>query len=77
VLILHSPPRGVADRTSQGASVGSTAIRAAIEAKRPRLAVCGHIHDSWGVRGKIGPTEVVNLGPAPNWFDIASEDDAP
>ncbi len=73
VLILHAPPKGVADRTSGGQSVGSTAIRAAIEAKRPRLAVCGHIHDSWGGSGRIGPTEVRNLGPTPNWFDISSE----
>lgn len=71
ILVLHSPPRGVADVTSGGQSVGSTAIRAAIERIRPRLAVCGHIHDSWGRTGRIGDTEVVNLGPRPNWFDIA------
>jgi Icc-related predicted phosphoesterase len=76
VLILHSPPKGVADRTSAGQSVGSTAIRAAIEAKRPRLAVCGHIHDSWGAAGRIGPTEVRNLGPTPNWFEISPESPA-
>ena len=29
VLITHSPPRGVGDRTSAGAHVGSTAIKAA------------------------------------------------
>lgn len=73
VLVLHSPPKGVADQTSAGVSVGSIAIRAAIEAKRPRLAVCGHIHDSWGAAGRIGPTEVRNLGPTPNWFDIFPE----
>ena len=76
VLILHSPPKGVADRTSAGQSVGSIAIRAAIEAKRPRLAVCGHIHDSWGAAGRIGPTEVRNLGPTPNWFEISPESPA-
>jgi Icc-related predicted phosphoesterase len=30
ILITHSPPKSVADVTSQGVSVGSTAIRAAI-----------------------------------------------
>ena len=70
VLITHSPPKGVADRTSQGASVGSTAIRAAIERLQPKLAVCGHIHDSWGKRGTIGATPVVNLGPTINWFEV-------
>jgi len=70
ILIFHSPPRGVADRTSAGHSVGSTAIRAAIERIQPRLAFCGHIHDSWGARGTIGRTEVANLGPRVNWFEV-------
>lgn len=69
IMVFHSPPRGVADRTSSGHSVGSTAIRAAIERVQPRLAVCGHIHDSWGQEGTIGATRVVNLGPTPNWFE--------
>ncbi len=70
LLIVHAPPRGVADRTSAGASVGSTAIRAAIERVQPRLAVCGHIHDSWGQAGAIGATHVHNLGPNIAWFDL-------
>ncbi|MBL9058423.1 MAG: serine/threonine protein phosphatase, partial [Mangrovicoccus sp.] len=70
VLVFHSPPCGVADRTSSGHSVGSTAIRAAIERIGPQLAVCGHIHDSWGVEGMIGGARVVNLGPRPNWFEV-------
>lgn len=70
VLVLHSPPKGVADVTGGGQSVGSTAIRAAIERLEPQLALCGHIHDCWGREGRIGPTRVVNLGPSVNWFDI-------
>ncbi|WP_424985344.1 metallophosphoesterase family protein [Microbulbifer sp. S227A] len=70
ILILHSPPKGIADLTSTGQSVGSDAIHAAIARIQPQLAVCGHIHDSWGRRGSIGTSEVVNLGPLPNWFDI-------
>ncbi|MCA0871802.1 metallophosphoesterase family protein [Seohaeicola saemankumensis] len=70
ILVLHSPPKGVADETSQGMSVGSVAIRAAIERVQPQLAVCGHIHDSWGKTGSIGRTQVVNLGPRVNWFEV-------
>ncbi len=70
MVVTHSPPKGVADRTSAGRSVGSTAIRAALERIRPRLAVCGHIHDSQGVSGLIGATRVHNLGPVPNWFEL-------
>ena len=70
ILILHSPPKGIADLTSGGISVGSTAILEAIERIQPDLAVCGHIHDSWGKSGQIGRTKVVNLGPTPNWFEL-------
>lgn len=70
ILVLHSPPKGVADLTSNDLSVGSTAIRDAIARIQPQLAVCGHIHDSWCKTGMIGATRVVNLGPRPNWFDI-------
>ena len=64
VLVVHSPPHGHADRMSSGARMGSTAIREAIETRSPRLAVCGHIHDSWGERSLLGDTEIANLGPA-------------
>ena len=70
ILITHSPPKGIADRTSTGVSVGSTAIYAAIERIQPRLALCGHIHDSWGESGQVGDTKIVNLGPKPNWFEL-------
>lgn len=70
ILVVHSPPKGVADQSKTGASIGSTAIRAAIERVQPSLVLCGHIHDSWGVSGTIGRTEVHNLGPQPNWFEV-------
>ncbi len=70
ILVTHSPPLGVADRSSRGDTLGSTAIRAAIERLQPRLAIFGHIHDSWGQEGLIGATRCVNLGPTPNWFEM-------
>ncbi len=70
ILITHSPPKGVADLAASGQSLGSTAIRAAIDPLQPRYCLCGHIHDSWGVRGWIGRTEVINLGPAPVWIEL-------
>jgi Icc-related predicted phosphoesterase len=61
--VVHSPPHGHCDVSGSGDHLGSTAILEAIEAKRPQAAVCGHIHESWGARSEIGPTEVLNLGP--------------
>jgi uncharacterized protein len=70
VLVVHSPPRGHCDRSGAGEHLGSEAILRAIEAKAPRLAVCGHIHDSWQTESQIGPTKVVNLGPTGTLLEV-------
>ncbi len=70
VLVIHSPPRGHVDTSGAGDHLGSPALLEAIEAKQPRLAVCGHIHESWGERSRIGETEVHNLGPAGTWLEV-------
>lgn len=63
VLAVHSPPRGHVDVSGAGTHLGSEAVLRAIEHRRPRLALCGHIHESWGRQSRIGPTPVINLGP--------------
>lgn len=73
ILVLHSPPKGLGDRTGSGLSIGSQVIHDAIARIQPRLAVCGHVHESWGVRGMIGATQVVNLGPAGTWFEMEAK----
>lgn len=70
VLVVHSPPRGHVDLSGSGQHLGSEAILGAIEAKRPQLAVCGHIHESWDLESRLGPTRIANLGPAGKLFEI-------
>lgn len=70
VLVLHSPPKDACDTSSDGTSLGSPALRTAIEEKQPALAVCGHIHEAWGARETIGATPVANLGPRGAFFDL-------
>lgn len=70
VLVLHSPPKGHCDEAGDGNHFGSPALLAAIEAKSPRLAVCGHIHESWGCQSQIGATPVRNLGPKGAWLEV-------
>lgn len=64
VLISHSPPKGAVDRTANGQSLGSTAVRDTILRVRPLLVVCGHIHASAGEQEVLGTTPVVNAGPS-------------
>jgi uncharacterized protein len=70
VLAVHSPPRGHVDMSGGGEHLGSEAVLHAIEANHPRLALCGHIHEQWGMRSRIGRTEVINLGPEGTLLDV-------
>jgi Icc-related predicted phosphoesterase len=70
VLVLHSPPRDHCDAAGDGSHFGSPALLAAIETKRPRLAVCGHIHESWGCESEVDGTPVRNLGPTGTWIEL-------
>jgi uncharacterized protein len=72
VLVVHSPPKGHCDTSSSGDHLGSQAILEAIEAKSPRLAVCGHIHEAWGAESEIGPTRVMNLGPSGTAIELGT-----
>jgi len=70
VLITHTPPFGIADIQKDGSHEGSRAIHQGIMRCRPRLNLCGHIQNAWGMTGSLGQTSVHNLGPEINWFDI-------
>lgn len=70
VLVLHSPPKDHCDSAGPGGNFGSPALLRAIEEKRPLLAVCGHIHESWGCESQIGPTPIRNLGPKGTWLEV-------
>jgi Icc-related predicted phosphoesterase len=70
VLVLHSPPKGHCDQGGGGDHFGSEALRDGIEEKHPALAVCGHIHESWGCESAIGMTPVRNLGPKGTGLDV-------
>jgi uncharacterized protein len=63
VLAVHSPPRGHVDVSGTGKHLGSEAVLRTIESRCPRVALCGHIHESSGKQSRIGPTRVINLGP--------------
>ncbi|HWA52865.1 MAG TPA: metallophosphoesterase family protein [Solirubrobacterales bacterium] len=70
VLVLHSPPKGHCDSNGADMHFGSPALAKAIEEKTPRLAVCGHIHESWGCESRIGETPIRNLGPKGTWIEV-------
>ncbi|MEW6523861.1 MAG: hypothetical protein AB1445_09910 [Bacillota bacterium] len=62
VLVSHTPRWGLVDAAWNGNPGGSRAGRQFVDAARPDLVLCGHIHEARGVVGH-GPTTVVNCGP--------------
>jgi uncharacterized protein len=66
VLVVHSPPKGHLDM-----GFGSEAILRTIEAKQPRIAVFGHIHECAGEQEQFGQTLLANLGPAGTLLELA------
>jgi len=66
VLVVHSPPKGHLDGDRH---FGSESVLRTIEEKRPRLALCGHIHECAGEETTIASTRVLNVGPAGTFLD--------
>ena len=65
ILVTHSPPAGILDKTERKYRVGSKALRCELLRIKPRLHVFGHIHEAhgqdreeWG--NKDGSTTYVN-----------------
>ncbi len=65
ILVTHTPPFGILDKTMFGHRGGSESIRKIIEKHRPRMALFGHIHESPGIE-EHGGILFVNPGPVKN-----------
>ena len=59
VLVTHCPPWNVLDRGFLGLRSGSKELERIVEMKKPRLLICGHIHECRGVES-LRETVVVN-----------------
>lgn len=59
VLITHSPPYGILDRTLRGTNVGCEEMLKRVEQVKPKLHLFGHIHEGYGEQ-IVGSTRFVN-----------------
>jgi Icc-related predicted phosphoesterase len=59
VLVTHVPPYGMQDKVYFGLNGGSKEIREIVDKYKPRLVLCGHIHEDPGFLEK-DDTIVVN-----------------
>lgn len=70
ILVTHGPPYGLQDAVKRGGHVGCPHLREAIRRVAPKLHVCGHIHESYGIN-YLEKTTIANaascgLGYFPN-----------
>jgi len=63
VLITHGPPMGILDITLRPPCehVGCPELSQRVRQVQPKLHVCGHVHEGWGIK-KHGHTHFVNAG---------------
>jgi len=59
VLVTHVPPHNTQDKIFLGMNGGSKELREIVDKYKPRLVLCGHIHEDPGYT-KAGKTIVVN-----------------
>ena len=69
VLVTHQPPFGTKLDFLETRHVGNKDFRKFIERIKPKLAISGHLHETVGIRDKIGPTRLVN----PGWDGLVIE----
>lgn len=49
IVVTHTPPKYHCDETGQRRAVGCESLRNTLWRVRPRLAICGHVHEGRGV----------------------------
>ncbi len=59
VVVTHPPPFGTLDEVAGKWHAGSSAVSALVDARNPRMLLCGHIHERPGIVER-GKTLVVN-----------------
>lgn len=62
IIVTHGPAFGtILDNI--GEHVGNKSIRKAIESLKPKLHICGHLHEHFAEMDIIGKTLSINAGP--------------
>lgn len=62
VLVTHGPPYGTKIDRLNDRQVGNHDFRKFIERLKPKVVICGHLHETAGVVDEIGETKVINPG---------------
>lgn len=70
ILVTHSPVYGVLDFSNRGGSLGSTALREHVMHRvKPKIHVCGHIHEGGGKTLVIDDITYINAAHMNECYD--------
>jgi Icc-related predicted phosphoesterase len=72
ILVVHGGPHGYGDRCEDGREVGCPDLTATIERIRPKLVVCGHVHEAYGIYTMPCGTRVVNASVLDARYKVAN-----
>jgi Icc-related predicted phosphoesterase len=70
ILITHGPAYGILDYAPIGGHVGCDELYRKIVEVKPKIHVCGHIHDSYGQK-TMGGIEFLNASVLDDRYDLA------
>ena len=62
IMVTHVHPTDTKMEKFTQFFPGSTGIRKAVEAFKPDLLLCSHVHEAEGIEEKIGNTKIINVG---------------
>ncbi len=70
ILFTHAPPyRTKLDKIGRD-YVGNESVNKFVKLIKPKLLICGHIHETAGKSDKIGSTKIINPGPEGRLIEI-------
>jgi hypothetical protein len=62
-FVVHFPPLDTKlDEYAEGQHAGSSTLRAWVEHEKPLYLFCGHIHETAGMKDRLGTTKCINVG---------------
>jgi Icc-related predicted phosphoesterase len=70
IIVSHGPPYGYGDENLLGQHCGSLELLAAIDRVKPKLVVCGHIHEAAGVYRHTPTTLIINASVVNEMYQL-------
>jgi Icc-related predicted phosphoesterase len=72
ILITHGPVHGILDNTNSGHLAGCEDLLNQVNDIKPKVHICGHIHEAYGVIEK-GKTKFINASVLNERYELVNE----